>query len=364
MKFISTLSVSLFYINVVLASKPTLVVFGDEWVSSGNSNISGSTISINDGRASNGPVWSEYAGLYSGYDVINFAFPGAVSNSTFIKNCVDTNLTAPSLYDQIEAFTVNFGGKFKSSSIKNDAVIISVGLNDVIQLQNIVIKSPLKFTGYLLKSVNSIVEGVKKMKSIGYNNFIVSNLPQISRIPYFSGMNAISKLSVDLATSAVNAGLLASLKLLKASDKSYGKFYVLDNYEFANSMISGSKLLSSVGITKTGSSCFNTKTGKNDLATCSDPRKFYFYDAVNPTSMVHSFYGAMASEFLSGKNFVFNSDFVSGIIRKYKISGIYTKNSTNSYIDKNITDEIADIETSFSEALDKINEIVSKKNSL
>ncbi|OMJ29771.1 Secreted effector protein SseJ [Smittium culicis] len=363
MKPISSIYLSILSLNAVFASKPTLVVFGDESVSSGNKNISSSSIPYYYGRSSNGPVWSEFAGLYSGYDIINFAFPGAVSNNTFIQNCVETNLTAPSLYDQIETFSVNFGGKFNSSSIKNDAVIISVGLNDVIQLQNIVIKHPLKFTGYLLKTVNSIVDGVKKMKSIGYNNYIVSNLPQISRIPYFSGMSTLSKLSVDLATSAVNTGLLVSLKLLKASDKSYGNFYVLDNYEFESSMISGSKLLKSVGITNVGSSCLNTKTGKYDLSTCSDPRKFYFYDAINPTSMIHSFYGAMVSEFLSKKKFAFNSNFVTEIIEKYKISEIYTNNSTNSYINKEITDKIADIGTSFSEALENIDEIVSKKNS-
>ncbi|OMJ26615.1 GDSL esterase/lipase [Smittium culicis] len=363
MKLSQFLTLSIFSLNSALASNPMLVVFGDESVSSGNGDISVPDVKYSTGRSSNGPVWSEYAGLYSGYDVLNFAYPGAVSSNEFVQSVVKVNLTVPSLIDQVNTFKKNFEGKFTAESMRNDTVIISVGLNDIIQLRNVVIKYPLKFSYYINSVSKNIVQSVKILKSIGYNNFVVSNYPQLSRIPYFSGLNILSKIALDSATSVVNSGFYLGLRSLKALDKSYGNFYFLDNYGFINNLIPEKKLLNSVGITNMGSSCYNVKTEKNDLSTCSDPRKFYFYDSVNPTTLVHSFYGAMVNEFLAKKNFVFNSRFISGIIDNYNISDIYTNSTSNGYINEDILEDIDSIQYNVSEALDNISEIVSKKNS-
>ncbi|OMJ28698.1 GDSL esterase/lipase [Smittium culicis] len=363
MKFSQFLTLSIFTLNTVLASNPMLIVFGDDSVSSGNGDISISGMKYSTGRSSNGPVWSEYAGLYSGYDVLNFAYPGAVSSNEFIQSVVKVNMTVPSLIDQVNTFKKNFGGKFTGESMRNDTVIISVGLNDIVQLRNVVIKYPLKFSYYINSVSKNIVQSVKILKSIGYNNFIVSNYPQLSRIPYFSGLNVLQKIALDSATSAVNSGFKLGLMSLKALDKSYGNFYFLDSYGFQRNLIPQSKLLNSVGITNMGSSCYNVKTEKNDLSTCSDPRKFYFYDSVNPTTLVHSFYGAMVNEFLANKGFTFNSAFINGIIDKYNLSDIYTNSTSNGYINEDILEDINSIQYSVSEALENINEIVSRKNS-
>ncbi|OLY85768.1 hypothetical protein AYI68_g32 [Smittium mucronatum] len=356
----------LFYISSSLlfcvSSQRTLVVFGDDSVSYGNNFPSSSGVSYYNGRMSNGPLWTEYAAYFSGNNIINYAYQGAVSNNTFVGKLVKESLSVPSLYEQVRTFGQNFGGKLDKNSIANDTVVISVGTNDIKMLKGLIQNNSVKFVSYVGNVIASVIDGVSYMRSLGYTRFVISNLPQVSRMPYFSDSSVLTKVQMDLATTVINALLLTKLKVLKLSDKGFSKSYVLDNFSFQALMIPESKVLNSVGISKMGSACYNATADSLNLLTCSDPRNFYFLDSSNPTTMVNGFYGAMVSEFLNGTDFTFTTNFAKNLANKYMLSKIYSGTSDDNYLNSNMLSGVGGLTTNVADSIIRMDQIIADKS--
>ncbi|MEO1458302.1 MAG: DUF4214 domain-containing protein [Pseudomonadota bacterium] len=133
-----------------------------------------------DGRYSNGPMWTEYLadslGAPSEADR-NFAFGGATSG--VIDDAEDPLQTLASFGGQIDLFEAAFGG-FSG----RDLVTVTFGGNDVPLAARAAFEAGAEPADGLALVTGNIADGLERLTTLGAERILVTNLPDLALVPF------------------------------------------------------------------------------------------------------------------------------------------------------------------------------------
>ena len=231
------------------------------------------------GRFSNGPIWVDYLAQDLGLnptpyiDVatggaiptegINFAFGGATTGTDNIT----IPFVLPGLQQQINNFTTA-----NTSADSNALYIVEAGANDYLGGG---VTDPTV-------PVNNLSTAVTSLYNVGARNIIVTNLPDLGKIPGTRGDSQI-KSGLSTLTSAHNSGLAATLDFL--SQKPGINIIPLDLNSLFNRAIATP---GEFGFTNVTDSCLTT------TSLCANPNEYLFWDFIHPTTAGHKLVGELA----------------------------------------------------------------------
>ncbi|OMJ25503.1 hypothetical protein AYI70_g856 [Smittium culicis] len=363
MKFEIFCSFSVIALTSVFAAPPSMIAFGDNLITFDDYSNADSDMPYYKGGRTNGPVWSQYASYFSGRKLISYAVSNSVSNNTFILQNANVTVEAQSFIEQVDSYKKTFDG-INKDGIANDTVIISAGFNDIMLLQEKIIKNPPKYLNVVDKIADTIIEGITKLEDMGYLNFIVTTIPRFSILPKFASLPSRTGLGLDYVTDYVNIKLLRYLYGNKYSKSKTRKNFVLDFFGFNNNYMVEKKMLKLVGVTNYGSACYSAKSNSTILPTCKDPRNFFFFDDINPTTVIHALYGAITSDVLNGKSFIFTNSYYKKMIDRYSINSIYTNSTDNNYLNSTVINAIEELSMNRMQAVQASQTIFEEKNQL
>lgn len=263
---------------IPLEDASALYVFGDSLSDDGNlpsligglANVVVPSPPYFDFRFSNGPVWADVAAGVVGAGE-NFAFGGARADGPG-----NGPFPIPDFDAQVSAFAGALGG----APAPGDALAsVWFGANDIFQSVG-----TATLGDAILSAVEAIGSGIERLGALGVDDFVVFNLPDLSRTPAFMGLDvaaAATRQFNDLLALEV-AGAAGDVTLVDA--EALFEDLVADPAAFA------AAFPSAAGITVTDAPCL---TGAFPaLEVCDDPSAYLFWDGVHPTTKVH---GAVAT---------------------------------------------------------------------
>jgi phospholipase/lecithinase/hemolysin len=279
-------------------------VFGDSLSDTGNafnatgglfpgrSQIDG-TSPYFDGRFSNGDIWVDYLGkelglkptLYTSLSStiptqgINFAFGGSNSgvNNAFIPG-------APGVQAQVNIFT-----SAQQTVDPNALYAIWGGANDYLFTT-----SPDSTT-----VVNNISNQVKSLVSGGAKNILVFNLPDLGKVPLYSGSSQVSTALTGLS-ALHNTQLATSLNQL--SSQLDASIIPVDINSLFNQVEADP---TKFGFTDVANACVpynTTQITSGNFKVCSEPNDFLFYDLVHPTTKAQKIIAQTALSAINAKS--------------------------------------------------------------
>ncbi|KAG0206026.1 Protein OS-9 [Mortierella sp. GBA30] len=271
------------------AAIKNLVVFGDSYSDINNvytlTNKTWPLASYDQGRFSNGPLWSEHVAKAKQYRLTSFAYGSATSDSTLIQG-----LSGPASSIPVPGFIQQIDTLYAPKANKNDAsktlFVVNFQGNDFF----------FDPTMNPQKVIDRLDQGIQRLVQLGARNILVIENFDYGLIPY-------------LNTSASNAAAFSALaakeqedykglekKLTKAYGRSVGSrpfrtckgnskkvnlgYFKLG--EFYKHLYQ-SRQLKRLGITDVIHGCVS-----NDYKTvCTDAGKHFFWDAFHPSKKVH-----------------------------------------------------------------------------
>jgi phospholipase/lecithinase/hemolysin len=212
------------------------------------------------GRFTNGPVWVEGLSSSLGITLTNFAFGGATTGTL---NTIDANL--PGLVQQIASFTTT------NSQADSEALyVIWAGANDY----RSGITNPAE-------PVNNLINAVKSLASVGAENFLVVNLPNLGALPSINNNPTLSA-GLTALTNAHNSGLSAGVNTLNQQEDLHITLFD------ANALLNrGLASPQEFGLTNVTDACL-TITSPTSFTTCPDPDRYLFWDQLHPTAYTNS----------------------------------------------------------------------------
>ena len=228
-----------------------------------------------EGRFSNGPVWVEYLAKSLGLKQTNFAIGGANTDS---KNTLipGNPLNLPGLEQQINNFTTA-----NPTADKDGLYIVWAGSNDYLGGG---VTNPTQ-------PVTNLANAVTSLANVGAKNIMVVNLPDLGKLPGTSGDSQTS-LGLSTLTGFHNSGLNTTLAAL--SQQPGINIIPVDVNSLFNRAIASKE---EFGFTNVTDSCLNLAT----QTICSNPDKYLFWDAIHPTTRVHSLIAETALAAVGGK---------------------------------------------------------------
>lgn len=290
-------------LRAVAASFSQLYVFGDSLSDSGNLySVTDALNPFGGGipqsppytqKFSNGPLWVEYLGdelgvqpslLFSSQDSsegINFAFGGANSgeDNSFFPSFSPLSETGAGSQVGLFSQLVNSG---ELTPDPDALYVFSAGAND--------------FAGGLLSGpveditvpLNNTLAALNQLVTLGAENILVSNLPDISLTPRFNAEPAAPILSNLITT--YNQTLFSQLALLQTSQPEVNFIEFDFNSLFVNAIASPT----TYGFTNVTDPCLtefdlfsSLLFGASSFEVCSEPSEFLFWDDFHPTTTAH-----------------------------------------------------------------------------
>jgi thermolabile hemolysin len=250
-----------------------LYVFGDSLSDTGNifkatNGVYPPNPPYFQGRYSNGPVWVEHLSTKLGLNNtqnINFACGGATTVSGSLNG-------VPGALAQVYSYT-----KSQPKLNPNGLYILWAGANDYL---------------FGVTNTNSAIanlsNAVQSLLTAGAKTVLVANLPDLGKIP--ATYNTFNSSTLSAATNLHNLELTKSIASLQQKFSTGNKIIQLDvNYLYREAIAQPAKF----GLTNVTSSCLS------NLATCSDPDKFLFWDGIHPTTAAHRILADAALKALS-----------------------------------------------------------------
>ena len=241
------------------------------------------------GRFSNGRIWVDYLAqdlglnptpymdVATGGDIptegINYAFSGATTGTDNTTPVIGFIL--PGLQQQIDNFTTA-----NTSADSNALYIVEAGSNDYLGGG---VTDPTV-------PVNNLSTAVTSLYNVGARNIIVTNLPDLGKIPGTRGDSQISS-GLSTLTSVHNSGLAATLDFL--SQKPGINIIPLDINSLFNRAIAAP---GEFGFTNVTDSCLTTDS------VCANPNEYFFWDSLHPTTAGHKLVGELAFRALESKS--------------------------------------------------------------
>jgi phospholipase/lecithinase/hemolysin len=262
-----------------------IYVFGDSFSDTGNvfdttkGAIPPSPTYFN-GRFSNGPIWVEYLaselGLTSNPNT-NFAFGGATTGFENLGLVI-----LPGLQQQINGFTAA-----NKSADPNALYIVWVGTNDYLDYFFGNIPNPSE-------SVTNLLTALTSLATVGAQNIMVVNLPDLGKFPITSGDSPIAGVLSTL-TNAHNSGLTTALNFLSQEVSPEINIIPLDVNSLFNRIIAAPGEFGFVNVTD---SCIGDLSvvpiNVSRQPVACTPDRFLFWDEVHPTTATHKLIGELA----------------------------------------------------------------------
>ncbi len=257
---------------VTLGNFDEIYVFGDSLSDTGNVfKVTGGFLPPSppyfQGRASNGPLWVEYLAPkleLTPNPNTNFAFGGATtgrSNTTPFPGL-------PGLQQQINGFTVA-----NPAANSNALYVVWAGSNDYLG----------GGASDPTQPVENLSTAVTSLASVGAENILVPNLPDLGRLPGTLGSESSSTLS--RLTEAHNSGLAKVLSGLSQDLGPDTNIIPLDvNALFDQAITNPAEF----GFTNVTTACLD------NFVACDNPDEFLFWDDIHPTTAVHQIVGEAA----------------------------------------------------------------------
>ncbi|OMJ22139.1 hypothetical protein AYI69_g5514 [Smittium culicis] len=277
-------------------------------------------------RATNGPVWNEYAAYFTNYTVLNYAHIRATTDNEYVKTKSGKKVDAMDFITQVRLFIDHFGGKLEREDIKDDVIGIGIGPNDFYFMSDYIGSNPKNFMSERDRIIGYIINAIDKLRKLGYRKFLVVGFPYIKTIPIFSSKSDLELEAMDVLIKMYNANLASKLEGYRnrfsdshfSDDKLYLRLIKI--YEVQETLMSeGKGILKSLGIESMGSACyFNGKVAKSTFY-CRKYSKFFYYDDVHPSTPVHALFGALAAESITNSRFEYDRSFIKNAIKKYNL---------------------------------------------
>jgi len=297
--FVGTIAFTITGINSAQAAKfSSINIFGDSLSDQGNMfNLSGGLVPAPpeyyyQGRFSNGEIWTDYLAkdlglkptLYTtgipSSEGVNYAFGGATSGDTNIINKLISDLPAlPGVQQEIGAFIQPLLQQNQSAD-PNGLYMIWAGANDYTY-------GGVDITG-TQGVVNNLSWAINSLYSVGARNFLIGNLPDLSKTPLGSSNPGNLKDTVQKHNTLLNQEIKDLNQSLFNSN-----IALFDANNLFNDLI---KNYSDYGLTNVSAGCL--------LVGCTNPNEYLFWDDFHPTTKGHKLiadaaYATVKKEFKS-----------------------------------------------------------------
>lgn len=228
------------------------------------------------GRFSDGLVWVEYLAHLlniSSDRHSNFATGGANTGST---NTYLPNDPAhlPGLQQQIDHFVASLNSRSTNSKA---LYIVWAGANDYLGGGA---TDPTHVIANLIHAVQSLA-------AVGARHILVANLPDLGNLP---AVRTEQSVPLNALTQAHNSGLAAALQLLEQSMASQTQITLFDVNSLFKHVFSNPENFGFTNVTDIELDQFAHFQGYTD--------KFFFWDAIHPTTAVHSILAKAAFDLL------------------------------------------------------------------
>ena len=305
----SAIALSTFSIQPVIGASlyNQIFIFGDSLSDPGNLfNLSGGTNPppvFFEGRFSNGPVWSEHFAEALGLepelwikspdqkiqvipsDGINFAIAGAKTDDTHISGN-----PLPGLRNQVDYFVNDLLGQ--GNTLNNPLGVLMAGANDYFGGQS-----------DLTIPIGNLSTEIQRLSDAGLKNILVSNLPDLGKIPLARSFGQPASENFTALTIAHNSLLQNSLNNLSQSNPDTN-LILFDFFSLFNNILANP---SEFGFTNITDSCTNINLilPPDQWLPSEDPPylngcskelqdQFLFFDNQHPTTEAHRFIAAEA----------------------------------------------------------------------
>ena len=287
-------------LKAIAASFDGVYVFGDSLSDDGNlyaatGGYQSPTTAIPEnpqyyqGHYSNGPIWVEYLAQDLGLTPNpsnNFAYGGAGSgdNSTSINPLIPGLLTQVGLFQQ----QLKLSGK---TADPNAVYTVWAGANDYLAGGS---------TDYK-KTVTNISTAVSGLVSLGAKDILVVDLPNLGALPGTSGNSQVS-LALNALTGEHNSFLTSTLNSLSQQLSPDVNIVPLDVNSLFNNVITHP---GNFGFTNVTDSCLSPLGAPvigpfmECATTQQEQNKYFFWDALHPTTASHKLIGDFADSALT-----------------------------------------------------------------
>ncbi|MGG6264523.1 SGNH/GDSL hydrolase family protein [Leptolyngbya sp. AN03gr2] len=220
------------------------------------------------GHFCNGPVWVDYLARFlklSSCEHTTFAIAGATTGSINTLPDTPANLVLPGLQQQIETFITSLEG----TQADSDALyVIWAGANDYLSGQ---ITNP---TG----SIENLMQAAKNLIDAGVKNLMVANLPSLGKLPK-PRLDSDRAKGLNALTNAHNASLATALQALQQSVSSEVSIMLFDVNSLLERVLAEPEQFGFTNVTDAEMTVLADLRGYTD--------KFFFWDAVHPTTIAH-----------------------------------------------------------------------------
>ncbi|CAG8694547.1 Carbohydrate Esterase Family 16 protein [Gigaspora rosea] len=265
--------------------KFNIVAFGDSLTDNGNQwrSTDGAMPSANlyyQGRWSDGPIWVDFVESTLAAKLIDKAFGGATTNKSLISQCYFDNINMPSVQEQIENILPNV-----SSFPPQTTFAIWTGFCDYMTIfeRNLTITSE--------DIVSSIHNSIILLTSTGARKFLLLNMPPINRAPQYINYTNITILQNLI--EAHNILLNQTVNDIRKTNRIQAG--VFDVWGLIESFTQNPQ---QYGFSNVIDSCIQ----HNSNNTCQNPDKYLWWDAIHPTTKVHSLLAAEIIVYLKSPN--------------------------------------------------------------
>ncbi len=311
---------SLFFVLLIFSAAlfaqtiSELVFFGDSLTDNGNLYNAVKKFVPKDppyykGRFSNGPVWADFMSVYFnekyGTQTQNYAVGGA----TVVWRSIFDPAVPYYLKQEVNSYV-------KSSSATNkDSVLYSlwIGANDYMDET----KQPVDL---LVKEViDELVIQIRELIEHGGKNFVIIDLPDLSKSPYAKTISQEQKDRLKLLSQLHHEKLLDAVHFLRKVYPAFHFIYV-DGYDMFNDMTTNIQSYNqkyNKHIVNLTDSCWpggyrgihqnmdsTSLSIANDVAIaqslgvipCNNPDDYLFWDSVHPSVVIHEIFANMVIE--------------------------------------------------------------------
>ncbi|WRH67540.1 MAG: SGNH/GDSL hydrolase family protein [Planktothrix sp. GU0601_MAG3] len=304
---VGTIAFTITGINAAQAAKFTSInIFGDSLSDPGNVfKASGGLFPpapYDQGRFSNGPIWTDYLANDLGLNPIpymdtngipsakgvNYAFGGATSGADNIAYLFNDKLAGlPGVQTQVGALIQPLL-KAGQTADPNSLYVLWAGGNDYTY-------GGSKDTG---KVIDNLSWAIDNLYSIGARNFLIGNLPDLSQTPL--GSSGVLVPPGDLQETVQAHNTLLNQKITDLNQSLFNsKIALFDVNKLFKDVINKPD---QYGLTNVENECFSATSVSVFL--CNNPDEYLFWDNLHPTTKGHKLiadaaYATIEKEFKS-----------------------------------------------------------------
>lgn len=222
------------------------------------------------GRASNGPLAVEYLASRLNAGLTNFAEGGATTGLTNIYD-PDGSIGLVGMLGQ-----VNYYQSVVAAADPTALYFLWGGPDD---FANVTSLSAGQNAATM--AANNLASEISALSSLGAQNFLVPNLPDLALVPWVSSQGPAAMFLAHAVTLDFNGKLADALADVRGQTNA--NIIAFDTFSAVNGVVADPGVF---GLTNVTDSCLNVS-----LVLCADPDQYLFWDNAHPTTQAHQLLG-------------------------------------------------------------------------